>query len=219
MLMQFFELFRVMVPITMTEGARLILIYGHLLLCSFAITMVLYTDLRIAAGSFTRQGLKQAAHLITWILFWLWMTGLAIIYLDTGFDPEILATKSKLLLKLLTVVVLTINGIVLHKISFPVILDSEHLRLRESILLAVTGALSTSHWLLAAFVGVAKPFGRIPLESLLIFYAFYCSVTILIALVLIPSLRQRLNDWHRSASFAVRHGERTERTRVVSRQA
>jgi len=207
MLDQFFELFRVMVPITMTEGARLILIYGHLLLCAFAITMVLYTDLRITAGSFTRQGLQQAAHLIAWALFWLWMTGLAIIYLDTGFDPEILATKSKLLFKLLTVVVLTINGIVLHRISFPVILNSETLRLRESVLLAVTGALSTSHWLLAAFVGVAKPLGRIPLESLLMFYAFYCSVTMLIALIFIPSLRQRLNDWHRSASFAVRHGE------------
>lgn len=219
MLIQSIEFFRAMVPITMTEGARLIVIFGHLLLCAFAITTVLYTDLRLAAGSFTRQGLQKAAHLITWVLFWLWVTGLAIIYLDTGFDPEILATKSKLLFKLLTVVVLTINGIVLHKISFPIILNSEPLRLRESVLLAVTGALSTSHWLLAAFVGVARPFARIPLESLLIFYAFYCSVAILIALMLIPSLRRRLNDWHQSASFAVRHGGRAERTRVVSRQA
>ena len=206
MLIQYFELLKAMVPITLTEGARLILIYGHLLLCAFAITMVLYTDLRIVAGSFTRHGLQKAAHLIAWILFGLWITGLSIIYLDTGFDPEILVTKSKLLFKLLTVVVLTINGIVLHKISFPVIFSNRPLRLRESMLLAVTGSLSTSHWLLAAFVGVAKPLGRIPLDSLLIFYSFYCSMTILIALMFIPSLRQRLNDWHQSTSFALRHG-------------
>ena len=141
------------------------------------------------------------AHQISVVLTLLWVTGLAIIYLDTGFDPAILAEKPKLLLKLMCVVVLTANGMVLHHISFPVLIKAGPLSTWESIFLACTGALSTSHWLMAAFIGIARPLGRIPIESLATFYGAICLATLLVSLMCSATIRRRLLDWQLSQAL------------------
>ena len=48
----------------------------------------------------------------------LWITGLAVIGMDTGFDTGLLATKPKLLAKLTVVAVLTVNSLGLHLLAF-----------------------------------------------------------------------------------------------------
>lgn len=180
--------------LTSNEIFRLVLLFGHLLFCALALAQVLKTDFAIAFGHFTRESLQREARNIAWVLVLLWISGLTIIYLDTGFDLAVLASKPKLLLKLMCVVVLTANGIVLHTLSFPVMLKVGPLRWPESVLLAATGALSTSHWLMAAFFGIAKPLGKIPLAQLLPIYGGLCVAIVLLSLGFVPILRRRLTD-------------------------
>ncbi|MGB7182628.1 MAG: hypothetical protein WA888_06710 [Burkholderiaceae bacterium] len=100
-----------------------------------------------------------------------------------------------MLLKLLCVTVLTANGIVLHFLSFPVLAGSGPLTLREGMFLASAGALSSSHWMLAAFIGVARPLGRVPIDTLLVCFVSICVFTILIGLARTPQVRRRLTNW------------------------
>ncbi len=117
------------------------------------------------------------------------------IWLDTGFDPVLLAGKSKLLLKLLCVLVLTGNGVLLHYLSFPALMRDGPVGLGTSVLLAVTGSLSTSHWLMAAFVGIARPLGQFSIGELLPLYGLFTTIALSIGLASTPIVRRLLNDW------------------------
>lgn len=175
--------------ISTSDWLRISLIYCHLLVCMFAITAVLKTDINIVLGKFSRDDIERAAKGISHLLIALWATGLAIIYIDTGFDPAVLATKSKLLLKLLCVVTLTINGMVLHHLSFPLLMrDSDSITAGESVLLVTTGALSTSHWMLGAFVGLSQPLGRLPIHTLVAAYGVFVGSVLVVSLFFIPLL-------------------------------
>lgn len=203
--------------ISVQEWIRMVLLYSHLLIAALAVTQVLFTDLSIAAGRFTRPGLQRTTHHITLLLLALWATGLGIIYLDTGFDIGVLATKPKLILKLLCVAVLTLNGYVLHRFSFPVVVGEGVLTKGQTLLLALTGSLSTSHWLMAAFVGTSKPLGKLPLEVLLWSYSAICVMTLLIGLLCMSTIRQRLLLWRiatngrRGSTQALPRGHRRSR--------
>lgn len=175
--------------ISTSDWLRISLIYCHLLVCAFAITSVLKTDINIVLGKFSRDDIGRAASEISHLLIALWATGLAIVYIDTGFSPDILATKSKLLLKLLCVITLSINGVVLHHLSFPILTkDANAITATESILLVTTGALSTSHWMLAAFVGLSQPLGRVPFQTLAAAYIVFVCAVLFVSLFFIPLL-------------------------------
>ncbi len=182
-----FKLILAIELITTTEWIRIGLVYSHLGLCIFAISSILKTDVALFFGNVTREQLSATAKSISVLLLFLWATGLAIIYIDTGFQLSVLVTKSKLLIKLMCVGMLTLNGLVLHHISFPVLTNSAGSMSRsESVLLVVTGALSTSHWLLAAFVGMSKPLGRLPFSTLLSAYSVFLIAVVFTSLFFIP---------------------------------
>lgn len=173
--------------INVTEWVRLLLLYAHLILCAFAIAIVLKTDVALLFNSISRTELETAARAISMVLVALWASGLAIIYLDTGFNFDVLATKSKLLFKLICVGVLTVNGLVLHHVSFPLLVrEGAALNPLNTMLLVVTGGLSTSHWLLAAFVGLAKPLGRLPLDVLLSLYSLFLGAVLISSVLSLP---------------------------------
>lgn len=182
--------------ISLIEWSRLGLLYSHLILCALAISAVLRADVAIFSGNFTRRELAKTAKSTSRVLLALWATGLAIIYIDTGFDPLILQEKAKLLLKLMCVITLTANGLVLHYVSFPILTKDTGMITRfEAILLVTTGALSTTHWLAAAFVGMSKPLGRIPLDILGSTYLLLVGAALLASLCFIPFIRTRLAGW------------------------
>lgn len=177
--------------INFTEWARLSLLYSHLILCAFAIAAVLKTDYCLVVGSISRSELEKTAKSISLVLLCLWGSGLAIIYLDTGFVPEVLMGKPKLLFNLVCVCTLTLNGLVLHHVSFPVLLNQhQSLSAKERLLLVTTGSLSTSHWLLAAFIGLAKPLGRLSLDVLLTTYALIVLLVLFGSIVSLPLLNK-----------------------------
>ena len=183
-----------------SDWLRIVLLYGHLVFCAFAITAILKTDIAVVLGKISREGLRSTATAISSILAALWVTGLSVIYLDTGFSVEILLGKPKLLLKLMCVFVLTVNGMVLHHISFPILTrNSSPISLYESLLLAVTGAISTSHWMLAAFIGMSKPLGMLPLKTLFMAYFIFISAVFLTSLCFIPLLNRAVAMTQRPA--------------------
>ena len=168
------------------------LVYLHLLSCAFALALVLSADWRILKGDFTTDGLRRTAQGTSVVLVFLWVTGGLLVHHDTGFDLSVIASLSKLQLKLLVVAALTINGVLLHFVSFPLLTANRKLTLLESVVLAVTGTISTSHWLLAAFVGIARPLGQWPLESLLAAYVTGLCAMIVLGIFSAPFMRLHL---------------------------
>lgn len=184
-----FDLISAFELISTHDWLRIFLLYSHLVLCVFAISAVLKTDITLIFGDFTRKELESTAQSISLLLLGLWATGLAIVYLDTGFQPDQLLNKSKLLIKLMCVTTLTFNGMVLHHVSFPVLTrETDRMSPGESVLLVTTGALSTSHWMLAAFVGMSKPLGRLPFATLFSAYGLFVMAVLITSLFFIPLL-------------------------------
>lgn len=173
---------------------RLTLVYCHLLASAFAIVLVLTADWRILKGSYTLEALQLTANHASVVLLVLWVTGLTLVYSDTGMNFTELAAKPKLVLKLFVVGALTINGVILHVVSFPLFAKTGRLRWSESVVLALTGAISTSHWVLAAFVGVARPLGQWPIQSLLLGYTLYVIATVSLAIICVPMVHRHLSN-------------------------
>jgi hypothetical protein len=92
------------------------------------------------------------------------------------------------------------NGFVLHWFSFPVVIGNGALTYGRTLLLAITGSLSTSHWLLTAFIGASKPLRQLPLKALLCTYAFVCAITILVGILCMSAIRQRLLLWRETST-------------------
>jgi hypothetical protein len=94
---------------------------------------------------------------IALVLAGLWLSGLAIVAIDLGGDWAQIAERPKLLAKLLCVLALTANAFVLRFYALPRIAALQPMPPAELRLLAVSGAISTTGWLLAAFIGLARP--------------------------------------------------------------
>ena len=175
------------------DWARLLLVYLHLLCCTFALALVLSADWQIARGTMSARSLRQTAHKASAMLGLLWCTGILLVIKDTGLDVTVLEQMSKLQLKLVVVMALTINGLLLHFVSFPLVVKRRNLTLFESLLISVTGAISTSHWLFAAFIGIARPIGEWPLESLLSAYVLLTMAAVVSGIVISPWIRRQLS--------------------------
>ena len=85
----------------------------------------------LCAGAHRHGNAGKAAAVATIALVVLWITGLAVIGMDTGFDTGLLATKPKLLAKLTVVAVLTVNSLGLHLLAFPRMARPEPTRARR----------------------------------------------------------------------------------------
>ncbi|MGQ7847108.1 hypothetical protein ACUNV4_21655 [Granulosicoccus sp. 3-233] len=175
-----------------SEWLRLGLLYLHLLSCALALALVLNADWRILRGNYTVEGLRQTAHGTTVLLILLWITGGLLIHHDTGFDLGVMATLSKLQLKLVVVVALTLNGVLLHYVSFPLMILQRRLTGLEAVVLATSGIISSSHWLLAAFIGIARPLGQWPRDTLLSIYVCALCAMIVLGVLSAPVLRHLL---------------------------
>ena len=137
---------------------RMLAIYLHVLALAIGAVAVAFGDFAIfARDRIDMNMLGKAASVATIALLVLWITGLAVIGMDTGFDTELLATKPKLLAKLSVVTVLTINSLGLHLIAFPRMATPQADPQQAALMPVIFGAISATSWLYAAFVGVSKP--------------------------------------------------------------
>src|SRR5277367_1381343 len=101
---------------------RQTLLYGHIIAFALAIATVLKEDVYILrAKRIDPDSLLATAKLVKWLLLALWVTGVPMVIMDIGIDISLLLGKPKLLAKLIVVGALTLNGILLHLIAFPMV--------------------------------------------------------------------------------------------------
>lgn len=167
-------------------AARAILIYAHLLAFAAAVAAIAFGDFAIFAGQRVNTALlKQSARIVSLALAALWMTGLGIIWLDTRFALDAIAGKPKLLAKLAVVSLLSLNGVLLHRLALPRITRSRSGAARAAALPVVLGGVSAASWGYAAFLGVAGPFAPLGFSGLMGIYFATLTVAVGVAWVFV----------------------------------
>ncbi len=187
----------------MHTALRLALLYSHLLLAVFALHAVLSTDWRLLRSRISASQLLRTHRQVAALLAGLWLSGLAIVALD-GWDQ--LAVNPKLQAKLLCVCLLTANGFLLRLWCFPRLISNRPLAGLEASLLMICGAISTTSWLVAGFLGMAKPLAYWSLTQNLLILAAALAVAVPVAL----SLRWRLQDGRLGRMPGTRRPGRTQ---------
>ena len=124
----------------------------------------------------------------------LWVTGVALVLFDFGVDTAAMAANSKLVFKLLVVISLTVNGILIHLIAIPLMSEEKMLSLGNARKLTAMSSISTSHWLLAAFIGCFQPFTSVSIFSVLVIYLIILSSCAIAVCMLSRSTQIRLNS-------------------------
>ena len=182
--------------LNVSDVTRMGLILAHLVTFALAVTGISFGDVAIFRDRRIDADLLQAsAKLVTGALVMLWITGIAIIWIDTAFDPAVVLARPKLLVKLTVVELLSLNGALLHHFAFPRFSSPQKDRHAAALMPAVLGAVSVSTWLFAAFVGVGKAVAVVlGYMGFMTLYAFVVSVAIAISLVWIrPRLARQLS--------------------------
>jgi len=140
-----------------TVIARQALLYGHIIAFALALATIMKEDVRLLrARRIDPASLHATAKLVKWLLVALWVTGVPMLVMSIRTDVSLLLGNPKLLAKLIVVAALTLNGIVLHRVAFPLITGKVRNPNRAATVAAVLGAVSTTSWLYASFVAVSR---------------------------------------------------------------
>ncbi|MDO4905858.1 MAG: hypothetical protein Q4A16_10005 [Lautropia sp.] len=141
------------------------LVFMHFVASAVAVVTILQTDvllLKRYTVPLTRSDCRRihkAKPVVTAALWVLWITGILICLRGYLNDPAYLLNQ-KLMMKVLVVEILTLNGIFLHSVAFKYVKPGRVLA-RESTmsqrLLVLMGSLSSTSWLFACFLGIARP--------------------------------------------------------------
>ncbi len=188
--------------IELNEWIRMVLLYGHLLLTVIALSQVFETDLRIALGGISISALSEKSARVGSLLFAMWLSGIAVIYMDTGFELLALAADSKLQLKIVCVTFLSLNSLMLHWYSLPAVMKQDNplakrrakrpLSKIKSAFIVYIAALSLSNWMLAAFIGIADPLANLGFFTLFKLYIIVQILVFIVSMISFPYLNKRL---------------------------
>src|SRR5439155_26181407 len=140
-----------------TVIAQQTLLYGHIVAFALALATIIKEDVHLLrAKRIDSASLHATSNLVKWLLLALWVTGVPMVMMDIGTDVSLLLGKPKLITKLIVVGVLTLNGILLHLVAFPMVTGSPK-NPNKVVTIAVTlGAVSATSWLYVSFLGVAR---------------------------------------------------------------
>ena len=145
---------------------KTLLVYAHLLAACVSVGILLIQDSALAKSRgkpLTVSAIKEltkSAEVMFVALIVLWITGLALVLLGYLENPQQYLMNEKLWAKFTVVSVLTLNGIALHYFSFPRVTSRRGLlglSTFEQILVTLTGAISSTSWLFACYLGIARP--------------------------------------------------------------
>ncbi|MGF6198010.1 hypothetical protein QF012_000016 [Pseudomonas laurylsulfatiphila] len=164
------------------EFMRLGVVYVHLLACCVAIGLVFASDVamvkdllkgRVSSGH-DNDHMASLQKSVSNALLFLWISGAAIIgidYLDKGMTYF---ANPKLQAKVIIVLLLTFNGMLLHRYVLPAMLKAGSLLdlpINVRMFALFSGALSGVSWLYAAMLGVGRPLAwKYSLTELLMAY-------------------------------------------------
>lgn len=193
------------------EIERMLLVMLHVGSFVVAAVGIAYADLSLFKGKRVDQGLLEwASKLVMWALVGLWITGLIIIGIDTGFQLEAIAARSKLLSKITVVCVLTVNGYLLHRHFFAQLSQPGGRFKRMVNFSAALAAISGASWMYAAFLGMAKPLAK--LFSYSDFMTLYTTMLLLSLIVVFALVRPRIAALFRAEVIARRAQEESDLT-------
>lgn len=189
--------------------ARQALVYGHIIAFALALATILREDARfLRAKRIDSAALQQAAKLVKVLLLALWATGIPMILMDVGTDVSLLLGKPKLVAKLIVVTILTLNGILLHRIAFPLLTQKPKNPARAATVAAMLGAISVTSWLCASLLGASRIVA--PYFSLYDFVSFYVlglAVALAFAVLVVRGRLERLlKTSYSSTSTSVSQG-------------
>jgi hypothetical protein len=171
--------------------ARQALLYGHIIAFALALATVLKEDVRLLrAKRIDSASLLASARLVKWLLLALWVTGVPMVMMIIGTDVSLLLGKPKLLAKLIVVGALTLNGVLLHLVAFAMVTGKRQNPNKVATIAATLGAVSTTSWLYASFLGVARIVT--PYFSLLDFVVLYLLVLAISVAFAVLVVRHRL---------------------------
>jgi hypothetical protein len=140
-----------------TVIARQALLYGHIIAFALALTSIIKEDVRLLRASrIDSASLHATAKSVKWLLLALWITGVPMVVMDVKADFSLLLASPKLLAKLIVVVALTVNGLMLHFVAFPLITGRARNSTKAATIATTLGAVSTTSWLYASFVAVSR---------------------------------------------------------------
>lgn len=150
------------------EFTRMAIVYLHLIACCVAIGLVLTSDIAMVkqllkADPTERLDSKHLSDLqqtVSYALLALWITGAGIIALDVSIKGLTYFGNPKLQSKIAIVILLTLNGFVLHAYVLPLMQKAGSLlklTLTRRMLAIFTGAVSAVSWFYAAMLGVGRP--------------------------------------------------------------
>ena len=152
------------------EFTRLAVVYLHLIACCVAIGLVLTSDIamvkKLITGDNNTPSGSEAEHLenlqttVSRALLALWITSIAVVALDASVKGWNYFANPKLQAKIGLVVLLTINGVLLHRTVLPLMQKAGSLLKLNPSQLHLTlfaGSVSAVTWFYAAFIGVGRP--------------------------------------------------------------
>ena len=162
---------------SVSDVVRQLLLYGHILVFAWAIAEVIRVDWRMMwARRLDTRDVEETAVRVKWLLVLLWATGIPLVGFSLGWQFGALPDNPKLMAKLIVVVILTLNGALLHSVAFPMLEGRGRDRRRSAAVASVLGAVSTVSWFYAAFVGAARVIA--PNMSLTLFIGLYAALLI-----------------------------------------
>ena len=194
------------------ELIRLVVVYIHLIACCAAIGLVLISDYamikKLAKGDYSTPDdiayLPQVMRVVAASLVTLWISGIAIVYLDVSVNGLEYFSNPKLQAKIAIVLILTINGFLLHGAVMPAIQKFRgmlHMPFNPLMLAIISGAVSAVSWFYAALLGVGRPLSwKYSLLQLLAAYPFLIAggVAVITVLTLRAIIRGDWKIWAQS---------------------
>lgn len=185
------------------EFVRLGVVYVHLVACCVAIGLVLTSDIAMVKNLLKGKVFSEHdnAHLeslqtsVVVALVALWVTGIAIVgidYLEKGVQYFM---NPKLQAKVIIVMLLTYNGILLHRLVLPAMQKAGsllQLGFSARMLALFCGSLSAVSWMYAALLGVGRPLAwKYSLSELLMAYPLLIALGFLTMLALTQRVKQQ----------------------------
>jgi hypothetical protein len=150
------------------DFVRMAVVYLHLIACCVAIGLVLTNDITIVKLLLKVDPTERIDPLqmsvlqktVAHALIALWITGAGIVAIDVAMKDLTYFGNPKLQAKLTIVCLLTLNGAVLQRYVFPVLVSAGSIlklpeKQRKLVILA--GAMSGVSWFYAAMLGVSRP--------------------------------------------------------------
>lgn len=180
---------------------RLVCLFIHVIAFAVALGCVLREDAKlISRAPIDPQSLQAASLIVAPALAVLWLSGIALIVIDTAGEIAAILANAKLAAKLVVVTILSLNGFALHMIAFPALRHPWRPVRRAATVIVLLGTLSAVSWAFATFLGVARGIARaLTFEGVITTYAValaagYCAGLVLVRPIIEAKMRRRLGQ-------------------------